>query len=607
MLAVALTSLARAQTAITYQGELRSAGAPASGSFDLRFRLYDQAINGVQVGSVLCADNVNVQNGRFTLSLDFGAVFAAPRFLEIDVRSDTGQGCGVAAGFVTLSTRQPVSPAPSATYSTSSGTASNADLLGGQNQTFYTNAGNLTGTLSDSRLSGNVPRLNAASVFSAIPAFNGGVTGASAPFSVDSTFKVTSLNADLLDGLDSAAFAPAVHTHDASAVTTGTLADARLSSNIGRVAGNQTWTGSNAFTGNNSFAGDGSGLTSLNAGQLVSGQVPDSRIPSTVARLANANTFTNAQTISTGAQFPFTVTGSATGGAWLRLTNTSAGGREWGLIATGSGNGEGPGRLLIRDGNAGGVRMAFDIDGDIGIGTVTPAGKLDLTASDPRFAIRNINDVGGGYIQQSGNALQLGLYNPSASGWGNVPANGFRAALGVDNTGRVGSLTNTGLAPSFRNILDDGNGNVSIQGNLAARNMPAIAFASSTIQTSVLRSNSATLLESISINVPGDGFIRIFCAWDVYIFADSPFSCEAFLELKETTGAEVLAKDAKVELGPALSAVDVGMRQNVPLEHIMPVSAGTRRFKVRLRHSGGGGAYSLSGGQISIMFFPSGM
>lgn len=38
--------------------------------------------------------------------------------------------------------------------------------------------------------------------FSAIPAFNGGASGSTAPFTVDSTTKVTNLNSDLLDDQD---------------------------------------------------------------------------------------------------------------------------------------------------------------------------------------------------------------------------------------------------------------------------------------------------------------------------------------------------------------------------------------------------------------------
>lgn len=59
------------------------------------------------------------------------------------------------------------------------------------------------------------------------PVFNGGTSGVSSPFSVDSTQVVTNLNADLLDGSSSAAFAAASHVHSAADVTSGTLAVAR--------------------------------------------------------------------------------------------------------------------------------------------------------------------------------------------------------------------------------------------------------------------------------------------------------------------------------------------------------------------------------------------
>jgi len=590
-------------SAITYQGELRSGGVPAVGAFDLRFRLFDAASGGNQVGITLCADNVSVVDGRFVVTLDFGSVYTDARFLAIEVRVDAGQACDNAAGFTPLAGRQPLTPAPAATYAPVAG---DATLFGGQSPVFYRNAANLTGTIDDARISSNIPRLNFTSTFTAIPAFNGGTTGSSAPFSVDSTFKVTNLNADLLDGLDSGSFALTTHTHDAGAIVSGTLADARIPTTVGRLGGNQNWTGSNVFSGSNSFSGDGSGLTSLNASQLVSGQVPDSRLPATVARLASANTFTAAQSINPGAtQTPLSLVGSNNQGTWLTINNSLA--RSWNIIASSTNNAEGSGKLVFRDATANAVRMTLDTAGSVGIGTSNPAGRLDVTGADPRVAIRNANDPGGGYVLNSFGTVQLGLYNPTASAWNAVPANGQRAMFGVDSTGRVGSLTNTGNAPSFRNILDDGSGNASIQGNLAARNMPAVAFAASTNGTSVLNNASETLLESITINVPGDGFIRIFCNWNVLVYTASPMVSQAFLELKETTGAEVLTKEAIFRISPDLTAPSTSVEQNVPLEHIMPVTAGTRRFKVRLRHDGGGGAYSLEGGQISIMYFPRGM
>ena len=53
------------------------------------------------------------------------------------------------------------------------------------------------------------------------------------PLSVVSTDRVVNLNADLLDGLEAAAFALAAHTHAAADTTSGTFADARIAeSNI---------------------------------------------------------------------------------------------------------------------------------------------------------------------------------------------------------------------------------------------------------------------------------------------------------------------------------------------------------------------------------------
>src|SRR5262245_13740889 len=102
-------------SAFTYQGELSNGGSPASGWHDLRFRLYDGAAGGSQVGATLCADDVAVADGRFTVSLDFGAQFAGQeRFLEIDVRADTGLGCGDTTGYTTLSPRQPLTGAHNA-------------------------------------------------------------------------------------------------------------------------------------------------------------------------------------------------------------------------------------------------------------------------------------------------------------------------------------------------------------------------------------------------------------------------------------------------------------------------------------------------------------
>ncbi len=116
---VALAQPAPLSTSFTYQGELASAGTPASGSYDIRFRLYDAASGGTQIGSTLCSDNLAVANGRFAASLDFGAVFAGQkRFLELEVRQDTGLDCSDATGFATLTSRQKITAASNAIAAT---------------------------------------------------------------------------------------------------------------------------------------------------------------------------------------------------------------------------------------------------------------------------------------------------------------------------------------------------------------------------------------------------------------------------------------------------------------------------------------------------------
>ena len=147
-------------TAFTYQGELANAGLPATGSHDIRFRLFDAATDGNQIGSALCSDNLAVTNGRFAASLDFGTVAftGQKRFVQIEVRQDTGLGCGDAAGYTVLTPRQELTATPNATFaltSAAAATAGNASSLNGQSPGFYRDAVNLTGTLPSARLSGS--------------------------------------------------------------------------------------------------------------------------------------------------------------------------------------------------------------------------------------------------------------------------------------------------------------------------------------------------------------------------------------------------------------------------------------------------------------------
>lgn len=115
LLAVVLPDAAFAQgalgTAFTYQGELRSGGAPATGNHDFEFRLFDAATGGAPLGAAVALNAVPVQDGLFSVTLDFGDQFTgARRFLAISVRP-TGQ-----PAFTALAPRQELLPAPYAQH-----------------------------------------------------------------------------------------------------------------------------------------------------------------------------------------------------------------------------------------------------------------------------------------------------------------------------------------------------------------------------------------------------------------------------------------------------------------------------------------------------------
>ena len=96
-------------TAFTYQGRLNDGGTGANGSYDFQFTIYDSTnVPGNIVGAPITSTAIAVNNGLFTVSLDFGDnVFSGdPRWLEIAARPN---GAGA---FTRLAPRQQMSAAP---------------------------------------------------------------------------------------------------------------------------------------------------------------------------------------------------------------------------------------------------------------------------------------------------------------------------------------------------------------------------------------------------------------------------------------------------------------------------------------------------------------
>jgi hypothetical protein len=101
-------------TAFTFQGRLHSGDAPAKGTFDIRFTLFDSAEEGNQIGDTLTIEGVAVSDGTFATRLDFGAgaFDGEARYLQIEVRAAESE-----EGFTLLSPRQELTPALYALFS----------------------------------------------------------------------------------------------------------------------------------------------------------------------------------------------------------------------------------------------------------------------------------------------------------------------------------------------------------------------------------------------------------------------------------------------------------------------------------------------------------
>jgi len=228
-------SAASLGTAFSYQGRLTDGGNPANGTYDVRFILYNADAGGSQIGVTVTNEDVTVSGGLFTTTIDFSSVVFTneARWLEISVRPGTNTGA-----FTPLNPRQPLTPAPYALFAPSAqsaATATTADgvpwsgitgkpagLDDGDNDTIYTaGAGlNLTGaqfsvSFGGSGAAGTASRSDhvhsGADITSGVvaePRIDAAIARDSEilPAVLANDGAGSGLDADLWDGLDSAAF-----------------------------------------------------------------------------------------------------------------------------------------------------------------------------------------------------------------------------------------------------------------------------------------------------------------------------------------------------------------------------------------------------------------
>jgi hypothetical protein len=332
-------------TAFTYQGQLSVGGVPANGNYDFTFGLYPTNAGGVPAGNLLTNSSIVVSNGLFTTVLDFGPVLnGTPYWLEIGV-----QPAGGTNGFGILVPRQALNSTPYAAYAANAGTvagvlaASNLPpsvallnsspnfsgtvtapgFAGDGSGLTNLNTTNLVGTIPTAQLNGTIPlaQLPAAVVTNGAGGVN--LTGVfagdgSGLTNLNTTNLVGTIPVAQLNGTIPLAQLPSVvitngaggvnitgvfsggggglTSLNASQLTSGTVADAQLSTNVGLLNANQNFTGSNAFSGvvmatngnnllNGTFTGNvignGGGLTNLNSTNLV-GTIPAAQLNGTI-------------------------------------------------------------------------------------------------------------------------------------------------------------------------------------------------------------------------------------------------------------------------------------------------------------------------------------
>ncbi|MFN8471151.1 MAG: hypothetical protein U0822_02930 [Anaerolineae bacterium] len=134
----------------------------------------------------------------------------------------------------------------------------------------------------------------------------------------------------------------------------------------------------------------------------------------------NANTANTANTLVPGATISadasvykvLILQSASTIGAWLGLNSVATGGKNWSILSTGNANSEGPGKLLFHVDGA--VKMTMDPAGNVGIGTVNPSYKLDVSGK-----VR----ASSGFNGQCNNRINASYDAGAALTWVNVNCN----------------------------------------------------------------------------------------------------------------------------------------------------------------------------------------
>jgi hypothetical protein len=421
-------------TAFTYQGRLYSGTNPAAGSYDLRFGLYDAPTAGNQQGALLTNSAVDVSNGLFTVTLDFGDQLpGANRWLEIGARTN-GSGA-----FTTLAPRQAITPTPYAIYAANAGDAATAgtatSATSATTATSFSGslAGDVTGTQA-ATVVGKVAGQTAANVASGTSAANA-ATSLNTPNTIVKRDASGNFASGTITATNFAGNGGGLTNLNASQLTSGTVADARLSTNVALLNINQTFIGSNIFSGvvivtnvNNMFkgtlTGNGAGVTNLNLSINSDGAIQP----------LGGFALSSSPGVGNGPQS--VVTADVNGDGLPDLISANSDGTL--TVLTNNGSGSFVLSATYTVGNDAQAVIAADVNND---------GKLDLICANPNGDTLTVltNDGSGNFVAASTNNVGSSPYSVTAAdvnGDGKMDLISANFGIGTGNTLTV--LTNKG-------------------------------------------------------------------------------------------------------------------------------------------------------------------
>ena len=292
---------------------------------------------------------------------------------------------------------------------------------------------------------------------------NGAVTATSFSGSFSgSGAGLSAVNADTLDGQHGSYY------QNADNLNAGTVADARLSANVGLLAGAQTFTGAKTFINPaNSFTGNGSGLSSVNAdtlgGQgglfyrnadnLNAGKLPDSRLSTNVDLLNTGQTFGAMKAFNAGLRMNdtdiyFNSEDSFHGLGWYGVGKTFAGNDVNGPVLYGYAGGA----LGYLGGNSStNLVLQWNSRGSLNMGTCTNPANYAIALGRNTTANADYATVGGG------------LKNTASGAGATVAGGGYDGSSTLGNTASGAGATVAGgtqnIASNSRSTVGGGHNN----------------------------------------------------------------------------------------------------------------------------------------------------